>query len=445
MKTTSLPKQFFRLLFFLTVGNLTLFYTIFNGVIWKIFIGILAVVLYFVCSFAHTHTISGSKKLASLAHGCNLLRCCAYWFLLESLVIIVTAFCSDIPIAVQLVNVGVFLLLYGLQMLNSLLHIAFHAKQIKLPWHIAMFLWWWIPVVNLLLIRHIYRTARRELRVECEKAELDAARKETEVCKTRYPILMVHGIFFRDWQYFNYWGRIPAELIRNGAVIYYGHQQSSQSIQNSARELAEQIRIICETTGCEKVNIIAHSKGGLDCRCAMQDYGAASYIASLTTINTPHHGCAFVDELLKKVPIGLQKWIAGRYNRIFTKLGDTNPDFLSGVQDLTVEKTAIFNTAHALCPSVAYLTVMSKMQSMRAAPFPLWLGYLMNRKSGDNDGLVPVSSAMLEGVPFVMMPETKKRGISHGDVIDLMRENIPGYDVREWYVQLVKRLKESGF
>ena len=30
-------------------------------------------------------------------------------------------------------------------------------------------------------------------------------------------------------------------------------------------------------------------------------------------------------------------------------------------------------------------------------------------------------------------------------MIDLMRENIPDFDVREWYVQLVSRLKQEGF
>ena len=28
---------------------------------------------------------------------------------------------------------------------------------------------------------------------------------------------MVHGVFFRDFRYFNYWGRIPKELKRHGA------------------------------------------------------------------------------------------------------------------------------------------------------------------------------------------------------------------------------------
>ena len=37
-----------------------------------------------------------------------------------------------------------------------------------------------------------------------------------------------------------------------------------------------------------------------------------------------------------------------------------------------------------------------------------------------------------------------KRGISHGDVIDLNRTNIEGFDVREFYVELVSNLRKRG-
>ena len=37
-----------------------------------------------------------------------------------------------------------------------------------------------------------------------------------------------------------------------------------------------------------------------------------------------------------------------------------------------------------------------------------------------------------------------KRGISHGDMIDLMREDVPGFDVREFYIGLVKGLKAQA-
>lgn len=44
-----------------------------------------------------------------------------------------------------------------------------------------------------------------------------------------------------------------------------------------------------------------------------------------------------------------------------------------------------------------------------------------------------------------MIEHRGKRGISHGDVIDLFRENIKDFDVREFYVDIVKELKEQGF
>ena len=38
-----------------------------------------------------------------------------------------------------------------------------------------------------------------------------------------------------------------------------------------------------------------------------------------------------------------------------------------------------------------------------------------------------------------------KRGISHGDMIDLNRENIKDFDIREFYVQILADLKKSGY
>ena len=37
------------------------------------------------------------------------------------------------------------------------------------------------------------------------------------------------------------------------------------------------------------------------------------------------------------------------------------------------------------------------------------------------------------------------RGISHGDIIDLKRQDYKGFDVVETYVQIVAELKERGF
>ena len=63
---------------------------------------------------------------------------------------------------------------------------------------------------------------------------------------------------------------------------------------------------------------------------------------------------------------------------------------------------------------------------------------------GANDGLVGETS-FAWGENYRLLTVNGKRGISHGDMIDLNRENIEEFDVREFYVQLVADLKERGF
>ena len=284
-----------------------------------------------------------------------------------------------------------------------------------------------------------------EAEFETEKWELDTARAESEICKTKYPILLVHGVFFRDFRYVNYWGRIPKELQRNGATVYYGQQQSAAAVEDSGRELADRIRQILAETGCEKVNIIAHSKGGLDSRAAIAHAGCAPCVASLTTINTPHRGCIFAEYLLKKIPAAARQKIADTYNAALKRLGDEAPDFLAAVTDLTASACEARNAATPDAPGVFYQSVMSYCRKAQHGKFPLNMTYpIVKHFDGLNDGLVAVDSAKW-GDQFTLLEPRGHRGISHGDVVDLNRENIPGFDVREFYVSLVADLKNRGF
>ncbi len=66
---------------------------------------------------------------------------------------------------------------------------------------------------------------------------------------TKYPLLLVHGVFFRNSKRLNYWGRIPAELEKNGAVVYYGEHQSAASVVDSAGEISRRIEEIVRIPG----------------------------------------------------------------------------------------------------------------------------------------------------------------------------------------------------
>ena len=168
-------------------------------------------------------------------------------------------------------------------------------------------------------------------------------------------------------------------------------------------------------------------------------------MASLTTVNTPHRGCLFADYLLEKTPEKIRNGIANTYNKTLKKLGDASPDFLSAVSDRTAAACEKFNTGTPDSREVFYQSVMSYCKKAGSGKFPLNFSFhLVKHFDGKNDGLVSVDSAKW-GEKFVLLEPSGSRGISHGDVIDLNRENIPGFDVREFYVGLVSDLKKRGF
>lgn len=301
-----------------------------------------------------------------------------------------------------------------------------------------------VPIANIIMLFKIIKTVQDEISFETAKIELDNARREDMICKTKYPLLFVHGVFFRDFKHVNYWGRIPDAVIKNGGRIFYGNHQSAASTADAGRELAERVKQITEETGCEKVNIIAHSKGGLDSRFAIANCGIADKVASLTTINTPHRGCLFAEYLLDKLPQGMQAATASAYNAAMKSLGDSNPDFLAAVNDLRAEACAEFDKSLTVPDTIFKQSVGSLLTHATGGKFPLNFSYhLVKYFDGPNDGLVS-ETAFSFGESCTLLKPSGSRGISHGDMIDLNRENIEGFDVREFYVQLINGLREKG-
>ncbi len=317
-------------------------------------------------------------------------------------------------------------------------------SQLRMKTRVLGILFAWIPILNIVMLIIIIHTADKEYRFEKKKYDLDQSRREQKICSTKYPLLLVHGVFFRDFEHLNYWGRIPKELEENGASVYYGNHNSASPVAESAGQLKKRLFEIVGETGCGKVNIIAHSKGGLDARYLLSDPEAARHVASLTTINTPHRGCRFADYLFEKTSEKFKKTLADTYNAAAAKLGDTDPDFLDAVLDLTYKKCeernkSLTDPTDVLCHSVG--SIQRKATSGR---FPLNLTNRFVRYfDGENDGLVGADSFEW-GSKFEMLVPSGKRGISHSDMIDLNRENIKGFDVREFYVQLVSDLREAG-
>ena len=130
------------------------------------------------------------------------------------------------------------------------------------------------------------------------------------------------------------------------------------------------------------------------------------------------------------------------------KAGDENPSFMDAVTDLTAGKCrsladslAEFDYQGAGVYTQSFGSCMKKASS---GAFPLNMSYLLAKYfDGPNDGLVGEAS-FIWGENYVFLENKGSRGISHGDMIDLNRENIPGFDVREFFVELVSDLKKRG-
>ena len=438
--------KYFDLCLLLVFYNLVPLWTTFTGipVSARVLLTVGICVMYIVMLLRGERVPVKSFRMRSLKRGVDLMWLSGVSILPEWIIIVLYFIYTPRGAVAKSFSIVMPVLAVLLTLLVGILRTAIGSKQMKLVEYILMLIFWWMPPFNLILIFHMYKKAKREYCFEADKAELDNARAENEICKTKYPILMVHGIFFRDWQMFNYWGRVPAALIKNGASVFYGKQQSARSISDSAEELRDTILKVIEETGAEKVNIIAHSKGGLDSRYAISCLGMDKYVATLTTINTPHEGCDMVDYLLGKVSDRWTERIEKRYNGIFGKLGDSEPDFMAGVRDLSAVRMKELNVEMPDSPLVSYRSCMSVMKCALSAGFPLCISYLIiKRLNGANDGLVWKEAA--KHGRFKMVENPHIRGISHGDTIDLMRENIEGYDVREFYTDLVSELKAEGF
>ncbi len=336
-----------------------------------------------------------------------------------------------------------FLFFYFL-ILNASLRILCTCRSLGVWKRILFLSLLWIPIVHLFPLKYLSKRAKIELDAEICRFENHKKRDGAMICATKYPILLLHGIGFRDLQYFNYWGRIPKELVRNGAVVYYGHQEAWGTIENNGQVIKEKIKEVLAENNCSKVNIIAHSKGGLDARYLISGLNMAQQVASLTTISTPHQGSELLD-ILNRLPDGIYHFVSSLFDRSYARFGDLNPDCYHASKQLSCAYCQAFNEKYPDSPAVYYQSYASYVKHPFGDPL-LSIPTLFMSLSGSskNDGLVNVSSAKWGNYKKTFV-STGSRGISHGDMIDLKREDYKGFDVIEAYVKIVEELKEMGF
>lgn len=266
---------------------------------------------------------------------------------------------------------------------------------------------------------------------------------------TKYPILMIHGVGFRDLKWPLYWGRIATALASTGAVLFYGQQDCWARIEDNAKTIKARIPQILDETNSDKINIIAHSKGGLEARMVASSLGMGEYIASITTIGTPHRGSKTVDKLLK-APDSLFNIASFAVDNWIGLIGDTKPNFYAVCKDFSTEYAETFNKENPDVPGIFYQSFAGVMKTPLSDINLSTANAVVKMIEGENDGLVSVESAKW-GESFTLLAGRTNRGVSHYDEIDFRRSPLSlkssgdGItDICDVYTAIVNDLADRG-
>lgn len=159
---------------------------------------------------------------------------------------------------------------------------------------------------------------------------------------TRYPIVLVHGMFgFDSIAGVDYWYGIPEELSRYGATVYTSQVPALDSTVARGEALLPQVQAIAAIHG--KVNLIGHSHGGPTARYIARV--RPDLVASVTSVGSPHKGSPVADLIYGSPAESLAAKLGNALGSLIDLLsgGGYDQDLRSSLYSLTTQGSAEFN------------------------------------------------------------------------------------------------------
>jgi triacylglycerol lipase len=213
----------------------------------------------------------------------------------------------------------------------------------------------------------------------------------TATARRCWPIVLVHG--FAGWKKLgpvDYYWHVPKRLSGAGFEVLVTGTSPVNRIEPRARALAAQI-LAQYPDPHVKLNLIAHSMGGLDARYAISVLGLGPRVASLTTIGTPHRGTTVSDVVTGFVPGPAFTFS----NFLFFRLGW---DITCTEQLSSKYLRNTFNPVVQDDPAVAYFSYAGVadplgMTGHLLEPELAATWWATKQREGANDGLISVASA----------------------------------------------------
>lgn len=274
-----------------------------------------------------------------------------------------------------------------------------------------------------------------------KKFELDEF-PEPEIITLQHPVLLCHG-----------YGAIAtlvkpsplydvAMLLRSHNVLAFAPNIVPYAkIETRAHSWVQVVESLAKKSPTGKINIIAHSMGGLDIRYALAKLEIAEHVASFTTVCTPHRGTSLA-ELTLKTPDAIRDKMADFLDwmgdRIYPKI---KSDSVGSAEQLTRQYASeVFNPDVTDVPGIPYYSYSSAVGKGTDNPIRVIARYQNKHifdEEGPNDGMVSVKSAKWG-------EHIKTCNLSHLEQLDMRLKDDRKPIYEKFWVDVAKTLQEKG-
>lgn len=193
----------------------------------------------------------------------------------------------------------------------------------------------------------------------------------------KLPIVFVHGLHghANEW-----WGgnEMYARAFKEGFRTAFVSLNGEKDNWDNGKELADILKRISEYFG-SKVNIVAHSKGGIDTQTALVHFDAHSYVNNVITLATPFHGTALAD-LAYSTPA---KWLMKLLGNLDAGTESLQTSNMKHFREITDSNQNILKNTYYTAAGTDWGSVFSAS----------WFGGVyLSGVGGSNDGQVNVIS-----------------------------------------------------
>ncbi|KAI8906604.1 Alpha/Beta hydrolase protein [Powellomyces hirtus] len=321
--------------------------------------------------------------------------------------------------------------------------------------------------------------AKRSLDAEARRAHIGLIVKQNYKAP-RDPIVLCHGLFGFDvlgpqgvpGLQIHYWKGIAEALREIGCKVHVSRVGTVAALKTRAHELRDFLENKMEG---QRINLVAHSMGGLDCRYVITHLPSSKFkVNSLTTVATPHRGSSFMDWCRDAFGVGyLHDYINKQMDDVVSKhlaangysmAGDIPPamseeatrklirthPFIRALcspldspafANLTLDYCKTFNELTPNDPSVhysSYAAVVPHLSPLAPLFFSHWI---VSSREGPNDGLVSLDSA--QWGQFMGTVQCDHWQLIPPRIRQVVRRD--AFDSVGFYLNLVDKLADQGY